>query len=275
IAAVAAVASILGSTVVRSQDRSGPAQPPLWLGDGDYLRWPLPASEQAYASLSGARLKGYINEITAISRKSRDAGEQYWGHHTGTPYDRMTAEWVAAQFRRIGLEQVRIQEFDTLPPQWFPTSWDVTVSGGGKTVPLKTAFPIYHSAGTPATTLEPVWCGLGLAADFLGRDVRGKAAVVCGIPTPGGRSHSALSHGAIPRAERAGAAALFIIRGFPGNVTSQPTGGERDPAKMPVMMVGSDDGTVVRELIEKRQSPALNLRLTVELKNGLKTASVW
>ncbi|HKB11060.1 MAG TPA: M28 family peptidase [Vicinamibacterales bacterium] len=275
IAAVAAVASILGSTVVRSQDRSGPAQPPLWLGDGDYLRWPLPASEQAYASLSGARIKGYINEITAISRKSRDAGEQYWGRITGTPYDRMTAEWVAAQFRRIGLEQVRIQEFDTLAPQWFPTSWDVTVSGGGKTVPLKTAFPIYHSAGTPATTLEPVWCGLGLAADFLGRDVRGKAAVVYGIPTPGGRSDSALSNGAIQRAEQAGAAALFIILGFPGNVTSQPTGGERDPAKMPVMMVGSDDGTVVRELIEKRQSPALNLRLTVELKNGLKTASVW
>src|SRR5262249_11997768 len=169
----------------------------------------------------------------------------------------------------------RIQEFDTLPPQWFPTSWDVTVSGGGKTVPLKTAFPIYHSAGTPATTLEPVWCGLGLAADFLGRDVRGKAAVVYGIPTPGGRSDSAWSNGAIQRAEQAGAAALFIILGFPGNVTSQPTGGERDPAKMPVMMLGSDDGTVVRELIEKRQSPALNLRLTVELKNGLKTASVW
>jgi len=27
-----------------------------------------------------------------------------------------------------------------------------------------------------------VWCGLGLAADFLGRDVKGKAVVVYGIP---------------------------------------------------------------------------------------------
>jgi len=275
--AVAAVATLVfGSiVVVRGQDRSGPAHPPLWLPDDEYLRWPLPPSEQAYAGLSGKRIKGYINEITAISRKSRDAGEQYWGRITGTPYDRMTAEWIAAQFRRIGLEQVRIQDFDTLPPQWFPTSWEVSVAGGGRTVALKTAFPIYHSAGIAATELEPVWGGLGLAADFLGRDLKGKAVVVYGIPTPGGRSDSALSNGTIQRAEQAGAAALFIILGFPGNVTSQPTGGATDPAKMPVMMLGSDDGAAIRELIEKRQSPTLRVRLDVEIRNGLKTASVW
>ncbi|HJZ74955.1 MAG TPA: hypothetical protein VKE51_24640, partial [Vicinamibacterales bacterium] len=92
-------------------ERSGPAQPPLWLPDDEYLRWPLPPSEQAYAALSGRRIKGYINEITAISRKSRDDGNQYWGRITGTPYDKMTTDWIAAQFRRVGLEQVRIQEF--------------------------------------------------------------------------------------------------------------------------------------------------------------------
>jgi hypothetical protein len=245
----------LGSIDVRGQDRSGPAQPPLWLHDDDYLRWPLPPSEQAYASLSGRRIKSYIQEITAISRKSRDDGNQYWGRITGTPYDRMTADWVAAQFRRIGLEQVRIQEFDTLPPQWFPTSWEIAAAGTERTIALKSAFPIYHSAGIAATELEPVWAGLGLAADFIGRDVKGKAVVVYGIPTPGGRSDSALSNGSIQRAEQAGAAALFIILGFPGNVASQPTGGAVDPARMPVMMLGSEDGAAVREMIEQRQSP--------------------
>ena len=264
-----------GSLAVYGQDRSGPAQPPLWLPDDEYLRWPLSPSEQAYASLSGRRIKGYINEITAISRRSRDDGNQYWGRITGTAYDRMTAEWVAAQFRRIGLEQVRVQTFETLPPQWFPTSWDVSVAGAGKTIALKTAFPIYHSAGIASTDLDPVWAGLGLPADFLGRDVKGKAVVVYGIPTPGGRSDSALSNGAVQRAEEAGAAALFIILGFPGNVTSQPTGGDRDPARMPVMMLGSDDGAAIRDMIEKRQSPKLRIRLTVEMKSGLQTASVW
>jgi hypothetical protein len=35
----------------------------------------------------------------------------------------MTTDWVAAQFRRIGLD-TRVQEFD-LPPRWFPASWEV------------------------------------------------------------------------------------------------------------------------------------------------------
>jgi hypothetical protein len=279
---------LLGSNALRAQqpqqgrqgqpgggERSGPAQPPLWLPDDEYLRWPLPASEQAYAGLSGTRIKGYINEITAISRKSRDAGDQYRGRITGTPYDKMTTDWIAAQFRRVGLEQVRIQEFTDLPPQWFPTSWEVAATAAGKSLPLKTAFPIYHSAGIAATELEPVWAGLGLPADFIGRDVKGKAAIVYGIPTPGGRSDSALTNGSIKRAEDAGAAALFIVLGIPGNVTNQPTGGDADPAKMPVMMLGNEDGAAVREMIERREAPKLRVRLNVEMRTGLKTASVW
>ena len=256
-------------------ERSGPAQAPLWLPDAEYLRWPLPPGEQTYARLDAHRIKRYIDDITAISRKSRDDGNQYWGRITGTPYDRMTAEWVAEQFKRIGLEQVRIQEFTNLPPQWFPTSWDIALAAGGRSTTLKTAFPIYHSVGITAVDLEPVWAGLGLAADFLGRDVKGKAVIVYGIPTPGGRSNSALSNGAIQRAEQAGAAAVFIVLGLPGNVTNQPTGGAVDPAKIPVLMLGSDDGGMVRESIEKQQAPKLHLRLDVEIRSGLKTASVW
>jgi len=256
-------------------ERSGPAQPPLWLPDEEYLRWPLPPSEQVYARLDAHRIKGYINEITAISRKSRDDGNQYWGRITGTPYDKMTSDWIAAQFRRVGLEQVRVQEFTNLPPQWFPTSWEVIAAGTEKAVPLKTAFPIYHSAPTSAVELEPVWAGLGLPADFLGRDVKGKAVVVYGIPTPGGRSDSALTNGSIQRAEAAGAAALFIVLGLPGNFANQPTGGEADPAKMPVMMLGHEDGTALREMIEKHQAPRLKMRLNVEIRSGLRTASVW
>ena len=86
IAAVGVVASSLfGSISIGAQrgggERSGPTQPPLFLSDDEYLRWPLPASEQAYDALSGRRIKSYIEEITAISRKSREDGQQYWGPH--------------------------------------------------------------------------------------------------------------------------------------------------------------------------------------------------
>ena len=250
--------------------------PPNWLADDQFLRWPYPPGDVAYADLDGFRMKGFINEITAISRKSRDDGNQYWGRIAGTPYERMTNEWTASQFRRIGLEQVRIQEFD-LPPQWFPTSWEVAVNGGGKAVPLGTAFPLFNSVPTNgAVNLEPIWIGMGTAADFADRNVAGKAVVLYGFPNPGGRGNTALTLGAVRRADEAGAAAVFVIVGFPGNVLNEPqAGGTAAPAKVPVFMIGDQDGRAIRGMIERKESPRLQIRLTVETRTGLKTANVW
>lgn len=205
-------------------------------------------------------------------------GNQYWGRIAGTPYDRMAAEWVMAQFKRVGLEQVHMQEFD-LPEQWFPTSWDVTVKGSVTTVPIKTAFPLYASVGTKGgetVSLEPVWVGTGMTADFMGRDLKGKAAVVYGFPNPGGRENSAITFQAIAHAQEAGAAALIMVLGIPGNVMNEPAGGATTPpATMPVFIIGNQDGTAIREMIEKHESPKIQVRLTVEMKTGLKSASVF
>ena len=208
--------------------------PPNWLQDDQFLKWPYPAGDAAYTDLDGFRIKSMINEITAISRKSRDDGNQYWGRIAGTEYERMTNEWVAAQFRRAGLEQVRIQEMD-MPEQWFPISWELTASGAGRTSKLGTAFPLFNSvATTGSVTLEPMWLGMGTAADFADRNVTGKAVVVYGFPNPGGRGNTALTLGAVRRADEAGAAAVLVIVGFPGNVTNEPQAGgtgllEADP----------------------------------------------
>jgi hypothetical protein len=254
----------------------GAYQPTIWWGDEMFPKWPYPAGDAVYADLDGMKIKNYINEITANSRKSRDDGNQYWGRITGSPYDGMTADWVAAQFKRIGLE-TRIQEFTDLPPQWWPTSWEVAVGGGGKSVALKTAFPLYHSAPTNGQAeLDAVWVGMGTTADFQGRDIRGKAVIAYGFPNPGGREDTALTLGVVKRAEAEGAAALFIVLGFPGNVMNEPTAaGTTDPARMPVFLLGNQDGTVIRQMIEQEQSPRLRFRLSVELRTGLKTASVF
>ena len=257
------------------QGGRGAYQPTLWWGDEMFPKWPYPAGDAIYADLDGAKIKGYINEITAISRKSRDDGNQYWGRITGSPYDKMTTDWVAAQFKRIGLE-TRIQEFTDLPEQWWPTSWEVTAVGA-QAVPMKTAFPLYRSVGTDGqVNLEPVWVGMGTAADFDGRDVRGKAVIAYGFPNPGGRENTALTWGIVKRAEEQGAAALFIVLGFPGNVMNEPTAaGTQPPARMPIFMLGNQDGTALRQMIEKNESPVSRFRLGVELRTGLKTATVW
>lgn len=118
--------------------------PPLFLPDDQYLRWPLLPSEAVYGKLKGDRIKALMKEVTAISQKSRDDGNQYWGRITGTPYDAETQQWALQHFRRIGLEQIRTQEFD-LQPQWMPASWEGSVQGGGKTVKLEALFPIFGS----------------------------------------------------------------------------------------------------------------------------------
>jgi hypothetical protein len=75
----------------------------LFIADADYIRFPLPPGEGAYADVDPMKIKAMIGEITAISRKSRDDGNQYWGRIPGTAYDRMTQDWVMDQFRKIGL----------------------------------------------------------------------------------------------------------------------------------------------------------------------------
>ena len=59
----------------------------LILPDEAYLRWPLPPGEEAYAHVDGMAMKKQIPEITAISRKSRDDGNQFWGRHAVRPDD--------------------------------------------------------------------------------------------------------------------------------------------------------------------------------------------
>src|SRR4051812_11927004 len=137
-----------------------PTGVPLVPLEESWLRWPLPASESAYAGIDGLRLKGYVREVTAISRRSRDRGEQWWGRIQGMPADAETQQWLAEKFRRAGIQDVRVQPFN-LPPQWMPSSWSVSVSGSNHTtIRLESAMPNARSA-SGTFDLEAVYLGLG------------------------------------------------------------------------------------------------------------------
>ena len=138
--------------------------------------WRLAPSEQPYGSIDGEHLKGYVEELCAISRRYRDKGHQFWGRIIGTEADAENAQWMLAKFRQIGLSDVHEQPLD-LPPQWMPQSWSVVASANGKTLRLETAQPTYLAVGTPAEglDLEAVYAGMGSDADLASsRDVRGK-----------------------------------------------------------------------------------------------------
>jgi hypothetical protein len=99
--------------------RSFQPGPPLMPLEDSWIRWPLPASEKAYAVIDGRRLDGYVKEMAAISRRSRDRGEQWWGRIQGMPADKETELWLMDKFRKAGVPEVRAQSFD-LPPQYYP-----------------------------------------------------------------------------------------------------------------------------------------------------------
>ena len=136
-----------------------------------------------YGAIDGDHLKVYVEELTAVSRRYRDADHQFWGRIIGTEADAENAAWMSDKLRAAGVPEVRMQTFD-LEPQWMPQSWSVKATAGAKEIALQTAQPAYTTRGTPAggVDLEVVYVGLGTDADFAGRDVAGKAALITSMP---------------------------------------------------------------------------------------------
>jgi hypothetical protein len=220
------------------------------------------------------KIKATIGEIVAISRKSRDDGNQYWGRIPGTPYDRMTTDWVMSQLKKIGVQDVRRQDI-AMRPLWYPTAWSAAFTVAGKTTPIRSAFPITESPPTPegGITAPVVWVGLGTAADFQGRDVAGKAVMIYSIATPGGRDHSADWSGAIRRANDAGAAAILVEMGFPGDAQAEPEGAVGSSA--PTVTITPDDANLIRRELDDGRPVMFHLELATEERQGLMTGNVW
>ena len=264
-----------GSAPSAQNASSGPAQT---VGSGPasddvqdaFLQWPLPPGAEAYADIDGRHMLEYVVEQVEISRRYRDqVHAKYWGRIIGTSSDAESAEWLVDRFEAIGLSDVHTQPFD-LQPQWMPRSYEVTVTAGGTTLELESAQPVYRATGTPSEglELEAAYVGLGSEADFLGRNVGGKAVFTYSM-------FGLEDSGALPRSDAHGAAAIFDVHMLPGNMRYQAY---PKNTNVPTFTVGGDDGSAVRDLIAAArpgQPVRVSVRLDVEIVSDLKTAIVW
>jgi Peptidase family M28 len=263
------------SISIAGQRREPEPAAPLYVLEDSYLRWPLSPGDEAYGTIDGKRLKQYVVDQSNISRRYRDAGHQLWGRIIGTSADLEDAAWVEDRLRRLGITEVRRETFD-LQPQWLPSSWEVAATDGSKSITLTSAQPVYQTPATPPEGLdiEAVWVGAGTEADFIGRNVKGKAAFIFSAPIPGARSHTAVVDGGMLRAEQHGAAVVVAVVQLPGNMRLQfyPTGN-----KVPSFALGRDDGDAIRQLIEAQagRAPHVKVRLDIDMVPNLKTASIW
>lgn len=250
---------------------------PVYFPPDGAPRWPLTAATSAYSSITGEHLRDYVADLVAISHRSRDRGEQLWGRITGTQADAETAQWFVEKLRKIGVTDIHEEPLD-LPPQQTAKSWEVSVSGNGKTIKLESSVAARGAPGTPkgaTLDLEAVYVGLGTDADFAGRDVKGKAVFIYAEALPGAWKNSNTSYGAGRRAEERGAAAVFVTIGIPGNFKTVVGAGA---ARVPGFTLGFHDGASVREMIEQAGSgpaPRVSVRSDIQAVSGEKTSLVW
>ena len=242
--------------------------------DSSYLRLNS-ADDEAYASIDGERMKRLVEEQAEIAQRYRRAGNQFWGRIIGTSADSETADWMMVQLRESGVENVGL-DFIPLPTQWLPQSWQLTVELDGKATELTSAWPAYGSVGTSGASakLELIDVGLGMATDFQGRDVSGKAVVLHSIATSSTVFNSVRRIGALQRAEQLGAAAIFIVLELPGNLQ---TAFYDVGTSVPTFSIGSADGAILQRLLTDAaltEPVEIDLQFEVDYVDGLSSSSV-
>jgi len=233
--------------------------------DEQYPRWPLTAEQSRYAAIDGERMKRDVEALAAAAVRYRDAGHKWWGRLPGTSADREAMDYMVREFESLGLSVERFPY--VIPRDWRPTDWSASyTTPDGKTVELATAFPV---SGTRATgpaplTAEAIWVGVGAGADFLGREVRGKAVVIYSTFVPGGRSHSASDRAGLfnanTRAVELGAAMVINVMGVPGNGQFQPEGGLRE---VPHFTLSMDEGFALSDRLDRGEKVQVSFRLEV------------
>lgn len=255
-----------GEGLPRDRDR-------LIFSDDQYPVWPLTPEQKQYAAISGARMKRTVIDLAKMALRYRDAGHKWWGRLPGTTADRESMTYMIREFESLGLKVERFPY--VLPEDWRPTDFAASYkTADGKTIELTTAFPVADTKaiGPQGITAEAVWVGVGAGADFIGRDVKGKAVVIYSTFVPGGRSHSASDRvglfSANARAVKLGAAVVVNIMAVPGNAQFQPEGGL---AQVPQFTLSQDEGFALRDRLDNGEKIVMSFRLDVPELHNLQT----
>ena len=242
-----------GGSAAQEQEGGRGPRGKLSTPQAELLTWLMPpAVDKSYDAIDANKLHGYVSEQAAISLKSRDAGNQYWGRIAGMPSGTETQNWIKDKFKAMGVpyETVTISAAAD-----YPKSWGIDISSNGKSVHLKSAFPLIdfpETAGplTADLNLDVVWVSLGQESDFIGKDVRGKLVVIYSIPTPSVLIQSSMWMESVGRAQKAGAAAILVDVAIPGNMqyVSHLNGGRIRDTKTPIFTIGDDDGRAIEQM---------------------------
>lgn len=195
--------------------------------------------------------------IYKCSKQGNDGNEMGF-RNAGSTGEKKVQKIIEQEMRELGLQDVAVEPFDV--DTWEFTSADVTTSDGVKI----TLSALAGSVGTDGTlNTEIVWLDKGTAADYEGKDVKGKIALIefdnmadYWFSAP---QYEAEVHGA--------AAVICSIRSEANNTTEEGMlcfdGCLR--TTIPCLSISKKDCKYLREQMDAgKNQVALNARMTVQ-----------
>lgn len=189
----------------------------------------LPARPAAFApgpmdpALGGEAIRRDVATIVGFSHESRAAGDYLWGRVTGRPAYDKTVAWAAAELRRAGLADARLEPFRATGIS-LPLRGEVRLIGteamgqGSRDIVLASAMVGGDGPVDGVVTAPLVYAGQGVDADLAARDLKGKIAVVLATPDPS--LYAAVPSNRLAAVMDAGAVGAIEILAQPGNLKS-------------------------------------------------------
>jgi hypothetical protein len=235
----------------------------------------VPTGEESYRELQGARIYQDVAAIVDFSKHSFKAGDKVWGRVTGFPAAKATIEWSAQQFKKSGLANVEVQEYEatTGTPMWWAKSWEARLIAnpkfgkGSLDVILASAVPTSGSMIASTLTGELVYVGAVTDEQLPDVDVRGKVAVQHLRPENGAFSERTRTVERAQALTKRGAIAILNVVEQTGNMHIRDFGN----CGAPCFNLGTADGRFVEEVVKRAAKPVtIQLKLDADKLTGLK-----
>jgi Peptidase family M28 len=228
--------------------------------------------------LAGARIKTNVATIVGFSLESRAAGDYLWGRMSGAPAYYKTVSWAVDQLRSAGLVNAHLEDFQASLST--PLSGEARILGdpsfgeGTQDIVLQSAIVGGRGPVNGAVTAALIYVGHASSADLLGRDVKGKIAVIHSLPDPGLFGDREVGRPAALMA--AGAVGVIDVLDQTGNMQSYD-GDRHGCGTQLCFTVGGADGFFLENVLGRAgqagKTVSARLSATSALRTGLKTAN--
>jgi hypothetical protein len=228
--------------------------------------------------LAGERIKADVATIVGFSLESRAAGDYLWGRMSGASAYYKTASWAVDKLKRAGLADAHLEDF--LATLSTPLSGEARLLGdlafgeGTRDIVLQSAVVGGRGPVNGVVTAPLIYVGHASPADLIGRDVRGKIAVIHSLPDPG--LFGSPEVGRPAALMKAGAVGVIEILDQIGNMQSYD-GDRHGCGTQLCFTVGGADGFFLENVLGKAglagKTVSARLSATSALRTGLRTAN--